>query len=269
MKRHQILGRELRDSVQNILSLLAKGEASDLQFIGPGKPHQRFARAMQFENAVTYVVMEHLGYGPIPDLKSRIHTSVDRAVDYFFGDWWRGDESDAQALDKSRPDRMLTWFEVLPHALLLGGLAGRWDDVAKICSWFDASIEIEYQAGQVEDQYQQLFLCIASSLSPQPMPGVEQLVANVKKCRTKRPKLLCAVWDAAIAKDQKAFDKALSESVNHFLKVDGDDAPNPSFWVALHPSIVWLIAEKNGLTFPASSEKLDAAIVRRQTIGLA
>ncbi len=190
-------------------------------------------------------------------------------MEYCYGDWWSHEESDARSLDKSRSDRSLRWFEVLPNALLLGGLTGRWDDIAKICSWFDTTIQTEYQAGLIEDQYMQLFLCIASSLSSKPMPGIEDVLAKVKACRTRRPKLLCAAWQAAIAKDQKAFDKALKEAVAHFLKVDAQNVPNVNFWVALHPSITWLIAERNGLQFPELPEELDAAVVRRQTIGLA
>ena len=32
--------------------------------------------------------------------------------------------------------------------------------------------------------------------------------------------------------------------------------------------MIWQIAERNGLTFPKLREKQDAAIVRRQTVGL-
>ena len=62
---------------------------------------------------------------------------------------------------------------------------------------------------------------------------------------------------------------ALKDAVAHFLKADAEDVPNVNFWVALQPSFVWLLAERNGLTFPRLSEKHDAAVVRRQTIGLA
>ena len=114
-----------------------------------------------------------------------------------------------------------------------------------------------------------MFLCIVSSLSPKPMPGVDQMVAKVKACRSRRPKLLCALWEATLAKDQKAFNKALKDSVSHFLKHDAEDVPNFNYWVALHPSFLWLMAERDGLTFPELPEQIDAAIVRRQTIGLA
>jgi hypothetical protein len=269
MKRHQILGKQLHNSLEECLTALARGEAITARRTAPGQPQQQFDREGELSEIVIFAVLEHLGYGPIEHLASRLNRGVDRAVEYFFGNWWAGDEYDARALDKSRPDRSLRWFGVLPNALLLGGLTGRWDDMAKICSWFDESIEMEYQAGLLEDQYMQVFLCIASSLRPEPMPGVDEIVAKVKKCRTKRPRLLCAVWEAAIARDQKAFDKAFKDSVQHFLKVDAEDVPNVNYWVALHPSIVWLIAERNGLVFPTLPEQLDAAVVRRQTIGLA
>jgi hypothetical protein len=128
---------------------------------------------------------------------------------------------------------------------------------------------MEYQAGQLEDEYMALFLCIASNLSPQPMPGAQSILAKVKACRTRRPRLLCAAWEAAVAGDQNAFDKAFADTVDYFLKNDEDNVPNPNRWLAIDQSLVWLIAERNGLRFPKLPEKLDAAVLRRQTIGLA
>jgi hypothetical protein len=269
MKRYEILGKRLHNSREQFLHFLEKGDADALARRADPRSFQQFDRELQISGIVTYAVLEHLGYGPIENLAAKLERGVDNAIEYFFGNWWVGNESDARNLDKSRPDRELRWFGVLPNLLLLGGLTGRWQDVERICSWFDASIEMEYQAGQLEDEYMQLFLGIASNLRAQPMPGVQELLAKVRTSRTKRPRLLCAAWEAAINKDQKTFDKALKESVAHFLKTGAADVPNPNFWVALDPSLVWLIAERNGLSFPKLPEKVDAAIVRRQTIGLA
>lgn len=269
-KRHEVLGKQLHATLEYTLhSLFVRGEAKYKERTAPGQIQQQFNRSLRIGDMVNCAVLEHLGYGPIEGLRKHLDNGVDYACEYFFGDWWRADESDAKALDKTRPDRRLRWFDVLPNALLLGALTQRWNDVSKICSWFDASIELEYQAGQIEDEYMQLFLCIASNLAPQPMPGIESVFAKVKACRTKRVKLLCAAWEAAIAKDQKVFDKAFKESVSQFLKQDAENAPNVSFWVALPQSTIWLIAERNDLKFPELPEQLDAAVVRRQTIGLA
>jgi hypothetical protein len=80
---------------------------------------------------------------------------------------------------------------------------------------------------------------------------------------------ICALWEAAIAKDQKAFDKAMKEEMSYFFKKEEENAPNWTMWVSLHTSAVWMIAEKNGLAFPKLSLKQDAAVVRRQTVRLA
>ena len=184
-QRHEILGKNLHTSLEECMQCMAKEQAMYLEFTAPGKPHQQFARESQIRWAVRSAVLEHLGYGPLEGLSSRLNEGVDRALDYFFGDWWRLDETDARALDKSRPDRALRWFNVLPNALLLGGLSSRWDDVSKICSWFDASLEMEYRGGLNENADMQLMLCIASSLSPTPMEpaSVAAMVANIKASR--------------------------------------------------------------------------------------
>jgi hypothetical protein len=118
--------------------------------------------------------------------------------------------------------------------LFLAALVNRWDELAQIGSWFDATIEPEYQAGQCEDEYMLLFVCIAGSLSPQPMKGASRLMARVKKCRAKRPRLLCAAWEAANASDQPAFNKAFPETVQQFLsKPEGGSSI--SGWPLINP----------------------------------
>jgi hypothetical protein len=268
-KRHQILGRELHETLEVTMDVLARGEALHAERSAPGQPHQQFARLLQLEDATIYAVLEHLGYGPIPDLSAKVNQGVDRALDYFFGDWWVGDEDDAKALDKSRPDRELAWYGPMARGLLLAGLTGRWEDAARLCSWVDGSIHLEYRFEMNDYEYQWLYLGIVSSLRPEPLEGIEELVTMLRSCRPKRPRMLCAAWEAAIARDQAAFDQALKESISQFLKSHAQNAPNPNFWVGLEESLVWLIAERNGLKFPTLPEKSDAAIVRRQTVGLA
>lgn len=243
----------------------------------------------QIKRKLMYPALAHLGFGPVEEVAYHVERGVDMAIEYFLGDWWQPEsinripdeellrmrfsdrarliDESSRAIDKSRPDRKLQWYEGYRSVLFLAGLAGRWDDLAKISSWFDATIEPEYQAGQIEDEYQQLFLCIAGSLAPEPMADAERLLAKVKKCRTKRPRLLCAAWEAANAADQAAFNKAFPETVKQFLsKPEGGQAYD---WLAIDQSSVWLIAEHRGLKFPALSEKQQPAVVTRQSIGLA
>ena len=90
--------------------------------------------------------------------------------------------------------------------------------MARVCSWFDAGIELECQFELKGYEHQQLFLCIASALRPEPMPGADQLLARVKASRAKRTRLLCDAWEAAVARNQQGFDKALREAVRYFLE---------------------------------------------------
>lgn len=270
MQRHEILEKQLRETREDTLRILAREGALHDEQTAPGKPHQQFARAVQMDAFVSYAVFEHLGYGPVEGLVDRLNTGVDRAVEYFFGDWWRGDADDSRALDKTRPDRELAWLGVLPHALLLCGLTGRWEDAAKICSWFEASIQMEYRFELNDYEYQWLYLCIVSSLRPEPLEGldVESTLATLQRCRPKHPRLLGRVWEAVLAGDQKEFNHALKASVQHFLKAGAQNVPNWNFWVARDESLMWLVAEKRGLRFPCLPERPDAAVVRRQTTGL-
>lgn len=136
-----------------------------------------------------------------------------------------------------------------------------------MCSWFDATVEPEYQAGQIEDEYQFLFICIAGSLASPPMEGTGELLTKVRKCRTKRPRLLCAAWEAAMAGDQSAFNAAFKDSVSNFVsKPEGGQI---SSWLARHQSVVWFIGERHGLQFPPLSDRLRAAVMTRQSVGLA
>lgn len=268
MKRHQILGKNLHTTLEECLYCFARREKEYPERTIPEKKTQQFTRELYISEKVSYAVFDHLGYGPTEGLREHLDRGVDEALEYFFGDWWQRCPRDSRALDKTRWNRELRWFSVLSNALLLCGLTGRWDDAEKICSWFDDSIRVEYQGGMIEDEYMLMFLRIASDLSPQPMAKVDIITEYVKKCRARRPRQLLALWEAAMAADQKAFDKALAKAVKHFLKYDAEDVPNFNFWVALHPSFVWLVAERNGLQFPDLPEELDAAVVRRQTIGL-
>lgn len=243
------------------------------------------SRATRIRQKLFYPALRHLGFGPISveDVRKEVDAGVGLTVEYFDDTWWRTErikqlglnETDRDtlnrlnfgAMDKARPDRQLKWYKAFTSALFLAGLAGRWKDLAGICSWFDATIEPEYQAGQIENEYQQLFICIAGSLRPEPMEGASELLAKVKKCRTKRPRLLCAAWEAANAADQAAFNKTFPETVKQFLSKP--ERGQIYDWVAIHQSSVWFIAEHRGLTLPTLSEKLAAAVVTRQSAGLA
>jgi hypothetical protein len=232
-----------------------------------------------------YPLLWHLGFRvlSVSEIRKEVEDGVDLALRYFDDRWWRPQELEKyklteeelldinelnrESLDRSYSQRQLKWFHAFRSALFLGGLVQRWRDVASISSWFDATMEPEYMAGQLEDEYQQLFLCIAANLRREPMPGADKVLAKVEKCRTKRPRLLCAAWKAAKAGDQVAFNKGFPETVRHFLSKPEEGELDK--WVAIDQSSIWFVAERSGLKFPLLSEKEKAAVVTRESAGLA
>lgn len=292
-KRFEVLGREWCYS-KPVAETVADWQDIHSAFEVPNAE----TRSIQIKSKLFYPAIYHLGFGSISEdvVWKECNRALDLAVDYFTGKWWTVEEIDklppellqrmhlsrpttgvsvaretrldeiSKRMDKDREDRELVWYDVLTSALFFGGLLGRWNELAAICAWFDKSIEPEYQAGTVEDEYMQLFICIAGSLSPQPMIGADELIATIKKCRSKRPRLLCAAWEAANTGDQAAFDKAFKESVNHFLSKPANGQVYD--WVAIPQSVVLFIAEYRGLKCPSLSEKQQAVIVTRQSAGI-
>lgn len=282
MKNYELLGRKWSYN-WDVPGTIAYWQECDSKLKDSSRAnHCRYAR---INNKLFYPCLQHLGFGPINPalIRKEVEEGVDLALQYFDDQWWRVENMDREGLqesafhellqrntmrmDKSASRNGLQWFTAFTASLFLGGLSNRWNDIAKICSWFDADIGPEYTAGELEDEYMLLFVCIAGSLRPEPMEGVEEVLAKVKRCRTKRPRLLCAAWEAANAADQAAFDKAFKESVGHFLSKP-EDGQIHDCWIAKHQSVIWLIAEHRGLNFPPLPEKHRAAIVTRESSGL-
>lgn len=262
---YELLNRNLHISVEEFAEWIRNEETQfpDLAVL----QWQHTARKDLIMYKLMYVALAHLGYGPIEGLARHLHEGSNQAVEFFTTDWWRASNDDQILMNKHSPEA--DWFDPFCHGILLTALAQRWDDVARICGWLDAAVQPQFTAGHLEDAVFQLFICIGASLRPEPITGVEDLLAKVKACPKKRPLLLCSAWEAALAKDQSAFDKAFKESVTNFLSTNKSvSSTNPIHWVAVFQSIVWLIAEKNGLSFPPLSPKLTAAVVTRKSVGL-
>ncbi|QDU47643.1 hypothetical protein Mal52_61780 [Symmachiella dynata] len=238
-----------------------------------------------------YPCWEQMGYIEISDLPQRLEDGCKAVIDYFHGDWWREEnirrieretpellrikpwstveniiENNAQRMDRSNPDCMFQWYEPLRSGIIFGGLLEKWDDVAHICSALDADVAPEYSAGTIIDEYFHYYLCVAGKLSGQWDAGFEKLLESAKKCRQKRLRDLLAAWDAAVASDQAAFDKAFPAAIKSFIKRKDD--PSEHMGAALDETVIWLIAKRAGLSFPELSDKLNAAVMTCKSLGL-
>ena len=239
-----------------------------------------------------YPCWKHMGFAHFSDVSPELLTGLSVVEDYFFGDWWTEENirrvsneapdrlrltqwktvestivENVGRMDRSSPGCKFLWHGELRAGIIFGGLLEEWDKVAHICSAVDAETNPEYSAGTIVEEYFKWYLCVAGRLSDEWTDGMDQLLADVKQCRQKRLRDCVAAWEAAVATDQTSFDKAFTTAVKSFIKKKDD--PSKFEWVALDETVIWLIANKNGLTFPDMPDKLRAAVMTRESLGLA
>ena len=198
------------------------------QNTAPGQPQQHVWRESNLNCCVQMTILEHLGCGPIEGLTDRLNYGMDWALEYCFGDWYRDEEAARDYGMIPEPRRLLLSGSVFWQSLFFGGLTGRWSDVERIAGWYNAHVDLPSQGASLEPYLDaQWQLAVASSVSSQPIPGVEALVAHVKQDDDRRRehlRLLCTLWEAAVAKDQPAFAVALKEKIEYFLAKQARDA---------------------------------------------
>lgn len=267
MKRHEVLGRQLSASLADTVTWLQEDDVV-MHLSRPARNPQQFVRELDLSRNLMAGVMEHLGFGTLAFTKQSLNQGVDRAIEYFYGDWWKEFDEDAIHLDKTRPDRRLIWSGPLLKSLLLCALTERWEEAARLSEWVDETVRLEFRF-ELNDYGAQLFmLCVASQLRSEHFSNLTEIQTGIREARPRRPKHLLALWEAAIGGDQVKFGQNLARSVKHRLSDRDLTRPisNILYWVAIEESLIWHIAERNGLTFPDVPPEVEASIVRRSTI---
>lgn len=217
------------------------------------------------------LAMHHLGYKIPVDPEDWLNRGFDVTIDYFCGDWWKGDEDATESIDKTPGNEWIRWFNAFSRGLLLGLLSERWDEIAAVCGWVEPGLRAEAlvvdDTEDVEVELPQVYLSVAASLRPEPMPGLEALEKRVRESKKPRPRLLFQAWEAARAGDQSAFDEGFVKCLAHFAAV-ACKGPTPIHWVATHQSVIALAASRLGIKLPNLPPKLDALVMTRASLGL-
>jgi hypothetical protein len=217
-------------------------------------------------------VLRHLEYDTPDWVERRVNEGVDVAIDYFFGPWLKEPLPGFATADKHDLDRReyLHWFDAFSVGLLLAMLAGRWDDVARLCGWVEVDMTPDWVNDELQPAGAQVYITIASGLRPEPMSGIAELEANIARSRTKRPRLLLAAWQAARAGDQRAFNDAIGKCLKHFDKWYVANINEPRAipdWIAQHESVICLAARRLGIQVPELPERLAAMLISRESLG--
>lgn len=243
-------------------------------YVGP-KNHKEasvYGREDDIYMASEVIAFAHLQLGEVEDLSGWIRQGLDSAIHYFLEDWWVGNARASKAVNKADPDRFLEWYKPFSRGLVLAILAEDWDSVSRLSSWVEADLVPEYagMGGGLEIQVAQIYIVVAASLRSEPMPGLETLSDSIRKCRTKRPRLLMKTWDAVMAKDQSAFNVTLTASLQHFAsspKLENNDA-RLGDRLALPQTVIALAAKRHGLLLPELPEELSLYLITRESLGL-
>lgn len=285
MKRHELLEFKIKEPDFLFNTYLPERLSKYQVLTQPGSYNQISYRFSAIDDECCEAALEHLGFGPIQDVQLHLNRGMDYCVEFYLSDWWRqqptpeiikshpGDwkfvcEIDAMSMDKTRPDWEFGSLFPICYTFMLGGLTNRWADVERISQWFDEAFDRKYRKGLIDDEFELLLLCMAIQTSQRKTNCLNEMIEIVRKAKSKRTKLLCEAWEAAVAKDQAAFDKAFADGLKIFVAKEMDDGPNFMLWMAVKDTAVWAIAERNGLRFPKLNDKCEAVVIRRETIGL-
>lgn len=219
-------------------------------------------------NALVNLVAVHLEFYSSPNIRDETCRGADHALEYFYGSWWQDDDQDRACLDKSLPlaQRRLIWMSPYLMGVFLCASVDRWEAVQELSDWVDESVTPEFQFEVNDDGFSFLLIYLASKLRKQPLTKEHNIEEFIRSSKSKKSKLLLDVIDSALTRSQKDFDKSLVASLKHWEKTGIQDCPNLRYWIALPQSMIWLIAERNGLSFPALPANLDAMVVRKQTV---
>lgn len=244
------------------------------------------SRANYAPVAVTYAALKHFGFDTTTEPLRRLFSeAVHKSHEHYWGDWWHPEQTRAWCAAKGMSDVDAEW-EVRSNAqlapdypgerdldrrglvttMLAASFVGMWDELAKICNWFNTKLSLEYCDGVREDEYQYGLLYMASLLREQPMPGIDKLVAKIEKCRHKQAKALLRLIRAAFDANQQELDETLPESIDlYYKKRDPLDLID---LIALEQSVLAQIARRNGLVLPKLKEKQHWALMTPESIQL-
>jgi hypothetical protein len=233
-----------------------------------------FQRADDIYIALEMVSYRHLQFPGAQEAGPWVQKGFDCALHYFLERWGATDDPDGadMAAAKLERDADTFWYKEFSRGLILGLLSECWDDVVRLCSWPWVGLVPEYSGmgGDLEDEVALVSIVMAGTLNGEPSDGLDKLKAKIRKCRTKRPRLLMQLWDAVDHGDQSAFEEALRRSLEHFAsgkRLDARDA-RVAERLALPQTAIYGSAMMRGLRPPNLPIELSAYLITRQSLGL-
>ena len=261
MKRHEILNRELSQTVEYVKASQLKKWNKLLKHVKE-KPEKADYRFQQIEWAIRQAAFDHLGYGPTASLKSDLENAMDNANSFFTGTWWQANEYDRLMLDKKAEYPVQGWGMPATYGLILAHWTDRWEERLNVLDWIDEDVA---RGTQHEDTYIYLMLYVVSLLHRR-LSIHEGLTELIKRKCTKYERLLAASFEAIEEGDNEKFETSLKKGIKQFHKSEAEDVPNFLYWISVELSLVWAFASRQGISLPELGPQGDAVIIRPESI---
>lgn len=228
-------------------------------------PHETMSRSISLSYRA--IVMRHFGLGCESDARRIALGGVQMAKKMFANDWITEFESPStqwsreqllHRFDKRRPNNV-RWLWAFFESATCCLVSGCHDDFCEIADWVEPTLSAEYLGGRDETEIGVLYVILCHDVLGKSLPNRSTLEEQIRSARARRPKLLLDAWNAALAENQSEFEKAFTAAVKDYgkrhkpkcLLVDA---------VAVHHSIIWMLASERGLALPTRLDKRHRAM---------
>lgn len=230
------------------------------------QPQRRMFRSLQM--AVNLMTMRHFGIGDFPTTMSVTVSASQLAKKLFVEDWISEFETPATRFTRADLQREfnkqrktdLTWFWAFFDSVFVCLIADRFETLLEVAEWVDPELKSEYMGGGDEIELSKLYVLIAHDIRQETVPRRGKIEGTIERSRQTRPKLLKATWDAVRAGDQTQFSKSFAAAVRDYGKKHNSKCMVHEA-IAIHHSVVWMLAERQGLAFPTDLDDRHRAMI--------
>lgn len=258
MQPYELVELQTTPTMEELIPILhAKFKWPDAYPSGRKSAH---LRRYDVFTSLELVALHHLGF-ETPSPQERCNAGFDCESQYFLSDWWQqsGDRPPEEA-----------WFEPFSLGLLLGLLASRWEEVARLCSWLDFDLDADFvqfdssKNGEIADVYKVLAAYWSHTPHEEVLTKSQRVIQS---SGAPRIKALSRLIEAGIKREQAVFDESIEsalETVRRELKEFASNDGRIAARLATHESAVVLTCGRLWrLSLPALEPKLEALLLKR------
>jgi hypothetical protein len=256
---HRLAGNQFNDWLASALRFYSHPESGFLR-------GEKYSGRPEMIGTDAYLLVKvalhsHLGL-PVP--QDGTFTLLKRAIEYshefFFGSWRESGEN-SRSSDYWRRD--WGWLHGYHAGLLSSLIVGDGDAAREISKYPDIDCDMnEFEVTKEDLMY---LILLARWISGRNRRDAN-LYEQITRGRRRRAKLLLTCLDSLIAHDSPRFGTTITDYLKHFTK--SESQPRIDKVVSIDGSILWNLADCNGLELPILELRLKDVVVTPVSMGI-